>query len=455
MSDRALSVECYGIVQGVGFRPFVYRMCTELKLKGYVKNLSSHVEIFAQGSQLSLENFLLSLRNQLPDGASLQELKVKDAPLRKVDHFTIQESENIQNIASAILPDTRICDSCLNETLDPNNRRYQYPFTTCTICGPRFSLSSKMPYDRKNLTINRFTQCAACLAEYHDPSSHRFHSQTNSCHDCGPQLSHPIDEIVNKILEGNIIALKSTSGFHLLVRADREEAIRRLRQTKQRPNKPFALMASLDWVIQNFQPSPLEIKWLNSHVAPIVLLKDKGAPVAKNIAPGFHDHGVMLPSTPLHHLLMKKLNLPIVATSGNFSDEPICFKNKTANTLAADFLITHNLPLSRGLDDSVLKIAGDRTILLRRAKGLVPQTLPSTGDQPIFALGGELKNTVALNTHRGVFMSSPHGDLMDYGSLQSFERDFSQLPKYVGVKPNLLLHDKHPNYETSKVAEDS
>lgn len=453
MNPKALQIQCYGTIQGVGFRPFVFRLANRLGLNGWVRNLSSQVDIHVQGSEDHLESFLTSLRNELPAGAHLKELKSELVCPDEFNSFQILESLESNSVSSSLLPDAATCKSCLQNLNDPSDRRHNYPFTTCTVCGPRYSLSYKMPFDRQNLSIKEFPPCRDCHEEYKNSEDRRFHAQTITCPNCGPKLTHSIDEVANQLKKGQIVALKGMAGYHLMVRADDCEAVARLRIKKHRPTKPLAVMAKLSWIEKHFDLSDTERNWLTSSAAPIVLLKNRQAPLADNVAPDFHEHGLMLPATALHHLLIEKVGAPIVTTSGNLSDEPICIDEVSANNLPADLIVHHNLPLVRGLDDSVVKCAEDRTIVIRRAKGMVPQPLPSIGSESALALGGQLKNTIAFGGRSETIMTRPHGDLSELESLLSFEKDVQTLPKYFNVQAESTVCDLHPDYESTHFAE--
>jgi hydrogenase maturation protein HypF len=377
-----------GAVQGVGFRPFIFRLADEMGLKGWVINNAQGVFIEAEGESESLQGFLLRIDSEKPAISFIQSLEHRYLDPVGFEKFEIRESADGEKSA-LIMPDIVACPECLREVFDSANRRFRYPFTNCTNCGPRFSIIEALPYDRPRTSMRIFEMCEQCAEEYHNPRDRRFHAQPNACPVCGPhlELSDAGGAVLEKhdealiraaraIAEGSIVAVKGLGGFHLMVDARNDEAVRRLRQRKRREKKPFALMfPSLELAAEFAEIGPLEERLLRSPESPIVLLRRTCQRLADSIAPGNPWLGVMLPYTPLHHLLMRELGGPIVATSGNVSDEPICTdEHEAPSRLAgiADFFLVHNRPIVRHVDDSVVRLMAGRELVLRRARGFAP-----------------------------------------------------------------------------------
>ena len=394
-TNQRLRIHVRGIVQGVGFRPFVFRLASELGLKGWVCNSDRGVDIEVEGESSLLTDFLVRLKSERPPHSLLARLDSTWLDPCGYDRFEIRPSQSDTPSKSAwLLPDLATCADCMQELFDPGDRRYRYPFINCTHCGPRYSIQTDLPYDRPNTTMRTFCMCPHCQREYDDPGNRRFHAQPNACPNCGPQLalldqhgqsiptaagSDLIRDVGDRIRGGQIIALKGLGGFHLVVDARNEAAVQRLRDRKQRPSKPLAVMyPSLEMLRQDCCVSPTETDLLLSAAAPIVLLTPQTDPktrLAASIAPHQSTLGVMLPYTPLHHLLLAELDFPIVATSGNRSGEPICIDNSEAIAHLggiADAFLVHNRPIARPVDDSVVRVMGDRPIPLRRARGYAP-----------------------------------------------------------------------------------
>ncbi len=465
-----------GAVQGVGFRPFVYRLATELQLEGWVLNSAQGVFIEVEGARDSLNRFLLRLKKEKPPRAVLQSFESSFLDPVNYSGFEIRESEESGEKTALILPDIATCADCLREIVDPTDRRFRYPFTNCTNCGPRFSIIEALPYDRANTSMKGFKMCADCEREYHDPRDRRFHAQPNACPRCGPQLelwdasgeilaraNDALERASDAVRAGNILALKGLGGFQLIVEATNEAAIVRLRERKHREEKPFAIMVrSLAAARELCRITELEERLLLSPEAPIVLLeREKDARLAPSIAPGNPNLGVMLPCTPLHHLLLHSLGIPVVATSGNLSDEPICIDEHDALECLrgiADVFLVHNRPIVRHMDDSIARIMAGREIVLRRARGYAP--LPITLRSEIrnqkseitLALGAHLKNTVALSVGTNAFISQHIGDLETEQAYTAFIRSAADLPHLYDAVPQLIACDMHPDYLSTKHA---
>lgn len=470
-SIQRLRLVIRGAVQGVGFRPFVYRLATEIGLRGWVLNSAQGVFIELEGEQPLLQQFVKRLHAEMPPRASIQSLE--QSVLEPVGYrtFEIRHSEEAGEKSALILPDIATCPDCLREILDPTNRRYRYPFTNCTHCGPRYSIIESLPYDRPNTTMRAFTMCGRCREEYENPLDRRFHAQPNACPECGPHLelwdergnvlaSHEeaLRRAEDAIREGHIVAVKGLGGFHLVVDARNDTAVRRLRQRKRREEKPFALMyPTLQMVKAHCLVDEAEERVLGSPESPIVLLRrQRDNAVAPSVAPHNPFLGVMLPYTPLHHLLMHDLGFPIVATSGNLSDEPICTdEHEALHRLAgiADLFLVHNRPIARHVDDSVVRVLLGREMVLRRARGYAPlPVLVKEPLPPLLAVGAHLKNTVALSVGRQVFISQHIGDLETPQALQAFRRVIADVKGLWEHQPQAVACDLHPDYLSTQTA---
>jgi hydrogenase maturation protein HypF len=472
-ASQRLRVQIRGAVQGVGFRPFVYRLASDLNLRGWVINSSSGVVVEVEGGSDTLEQFLLRVARDCPPRAIVQG--VESAYLEPVGFsgFEIRESVGGDK-TTLVLPDIATCPECLAELFDPADRRHRYPFTNCTNCGPRFSIIEALPYDRPKTTMAGFEMCEACRREYEDPRDRRFHAQPNACAACGPQLAlwdadgRPLaDRDVAlraaraRIAAGAIVAVKGLGGFHLAVDARNDAAVRRLRDVKAREEKPFALMfATLAAAAAACDFGDREARLLTSPEAPIVLLRRRtpagGTPIVDSVAPGNPYLGVMLPSTPLHHLLLADLGFPIVATSGNRSDEPICTDEREAVERLrglADVFLVHDRPIARHVDDSIVRVAAGRDLVLRRARGYapLPVSLGSEGP-PILGVGAHLKNCVAMSVGANVFVSQHIGDLETIEAFGAFERVIDAFERLYESAPAIIACDAHPDYLSTAYA---
>ena len=451
----------YGAVQGVGFRPFVYRLATEMGLGGWVLNSSQGLVVEADGTPDQLERFLARLAAEKPAAALVLAREVSYLAPAGFTRFEIVASDQAVERTAAVLPDLATCPECLAELLDPANRRFEYPFTNCTQCGPRYSIILDIPYDRPRTTMRGFTLCPACLGEYTDPADRRFHAQPNACPKCGPRLTMEIAAAAGEIARGGILALKGIGGFQLLADARSEETVARLRRLKHREEKPFALMMpSVAMVRQHCLVSAEEERVLTSAAAPIVLLRPVAQALACGLAPNVAHNspylGVMLPYSPLHHLLMRAFPFPLVATSGNASDEPIAIDNEEARRRLggiADAFLMHDRPVARPCDDSVVRVARGRENVMRRARGYAP--LPVRVERelpPVLAVGGHLKNTVAIGVGRQVFLSQHVGDLDSPEARRAFENAIDDLCRLYRFKPELVACDLHPDYASTRWA---
>ncbi|HKS95248.1 MAG TPA: carbamoyltransferase HypF [Terriglobia bacterium] len=464
-----------GAVQGVGFRPFVYRLARELGLTGWVRNSAAGLLIEAEGPGQALDCFLARLESERPAAAVV--LETETVILEPVDseRFEIVVSDDGNQKITSVLPELATCHDCLTEVADPANRRFGYAFTNCTNCGPRYTIIEDIPYDRPRTTMRGFLMCPECQKEYADPANRRFHAQPIACPRCGPRLwtetrgqatasseampSRDAFIRAARVLgEGGIVALKGIGGFQLLVDARQGAAVERLRQRKQREAKPFALMMpSLEMIQRYCDVSAEEVRLLESLAAPIVLLRPNGAPgLALNAAGCSPYLGVMLPYSPPHHLLMQEFPCPIVATSGNLSDEPIAIDNEEARARLgsiADLFLMHDRPIARPCDDSVARLVRGRESLVRRARGYAPLPVFVSRALPrVLAVGGHLKNAVAIAVGRQVFLSQHVGDLDTVESRVAFERAIDDLCRLYCFEPQLVACDLHPDYASTRWA---
>jgi hydrogenase maturation protein HypF len=472
MKAERVKATVRGVVQGVGFRPFVYRLATQLKLNGWVLNSAQGVLIEIEGPRDRLQSFLLRLEKEKPPRAIIQSLDFSFLDAAGYKRFDIRYSEQTGRKTVPILPDIAVCADCLQDIFDPDNRRYRYPFTNCTNCGPRFTIIEALPYDRPHTSMKRFTMCPACDREYHDPSDRRFHAQPNACAQCGPRLElwdgngialgneeEAVRRAIEIIRDGQILALKGIGGFQLVVDARNANAVQRLRARKRREEKPFAVMyPCFDLVKQDCHVSELEARLLLAPESPIVLLRrrlgESGLAIA--VAPACPSLGVMLPYSPLHHILMRDLGTPIVATSGNLSDEPICIDEDEALKRLegiADYFLVHDRPIVRHMDDSVARVICDREMLLRRARGYAPLPVHVKNTLPcVLAVGAHLKNSVALSVGKEVFISQHIGDLETSEAFSAFRRTAEDLPRLYEAQASIVACDLHPDYLSTRHA---
>jgi len=474
-----LRLTLHGAVQGVGFRPFIHRLAHEFELRGWVANSSEGLVIEVEGGGPSLEEFRARVVSNKPPGSVIYSLEEQWLDAAGIEGFEIRSSCDSGPKTAFITPDLATCPDCVREIFDPADRRYRYPFTNCTHCGPRFSIILALPYDRGNTTMGGFVQCPECEAEYNDPANRRFHAQPNACPSCGPQLAFwdpsasfrqnpsgprsdaggdPIRQAADALRAGRIVALKGLGGFHLTVDARKSDAIHRLRMRKHREAKPLAVMfPTLDCVREYCQASSAEARLLQSPQAPIVLLKQRADAAAHAlppaVAPGNPCLGVMLPYTPLHHLLLSELDFPVVMTSGNLSDEPICTNEQEAFTRLrgiADCFLVHNRPIERHVDDSIVRVVLGRELILRRARGYAPLPISLAEDlergPDLLGVGAHLKNTVALGMGRHVWVSQHVGDLETVAANQAFEKVIADFQRLYGAKVAEICADLHPDY---------
>jgi hydrogenase maturation protein HypF len=497
-SPVRVRVAVRGAVQGVGFRPFVHRLATELGLAGWINNSPQGVLVEIEGGRPVLEQFLRRLPVEKPRMCSIQSLEPTWLDAAGYTNFEIRASDSRGDKIALVLPDIATCPECLRELSDPHNRRFRYPFTNCTNCGPRFSIVEALPYDRANTVMKTFALCPACQAEYDDPRDRRFHAQPNACPVCGPHLefweaaaSAPERRLVSAhhdallaaakaIRDGQIVAVKGIGGFHLMADARNAKTVHLLRDRKHREEKPFALLfPNLESAKQVCTISTLEERLLLSPEAPIVLLPKIGhrqSAIGNAVAPGNPCLGLMLPSNPLHHLLLAELGFPVVATSGNLSDEPICTDELEALDRLrgiADGFLVHNRPIVRHVDDSIVRVVLGREMVLRRARGYAPLPVRiaecgvpnESSDAPVansafrtphsaivLAVGAHLKNTVALAVGENVFLSQHIGDLETTQAESAFRRVAADLQKLYDAQAQIIAADLHPDYLSTQFA---
>jgi hydrogenase maturation protein HypF len=471
-------VKIEGTVQGVGFRPFVFRVARELALTGWIANGADGVTLEVEGAAEAVDRLLEQLRTSCPPGARIERMTVRSVPAVGDREFIIQPSLEEGAKQLAISPDLATCADCVMELFDPRDRRFRYPWLSCTQCGPRISMVTAVPYDRANTTMSRFVLCVACRAEYEAPENRRFHAESTACPACGPKLAlwdadgqvsaegeEALQQTCRIIRAGKIMAVKGIGGFHVCVDATSEEAVQRLRERKRRPHKPFAVMfPSLEAIRTYCILSPDEAERLTSPEAPIVILQRlEGTSLTQGVAPGNVTVGAMLPYMPLHHLLMRELDGPVVATSGNRSEEPIVTGDEEARRRLAeiaDAFLIHDRPIARPMDDSVVRMAKSGPIVLRRARGLVPRTirLPESiardVEGPVLAVGGHLKNTVALLDADRVLLSQHLGDLSTLETEYAVRQAIDDLQWLLNVKPRAVACDLHPDYRSTRMAEE-
>ncbi|HEX3871046.1 MAG TPA: carbamoyltransferase HypF, partial [Pirellulales bacterium] len=475
---QRIAIRVRGIVQGVGFRPYVFGLASRLALRGFVRNETSAVLIEVEGTRPALDEFLVELKRRPPRLARIREVVCDTIEPQGSTSFHIETSQTDAQGLVFISPDVGTCDDCLVELFDPADRRYRYPFINCTNCGPRLTIVTGAPYDRERTTMASFKLCEKCRAEYENPRDRRFHAEPIACPACGPSLQwldaqgasqdvdDPLNEFAAVIRAGGVGALKGLGGYHLVCDAGSEEAVTRLRSRKHREEKPLAVMMRDITAIASYcQLDDSERDLLLSPRRPIVLLRRRhdSADVrllAPSIAPGNPRLGMMLPYTPLHHLLLDVLQgTPLVMTSGNRSDEPIAYRDESvAAQLSgiADGFLAHDRPIHVRCDDSVMRVDERRLTPIRRSRGYAPEgiELPIDCPVPLLAVGGQLKNTFALTRGREAFLSHHLGDLDQYEAYRAFERDVTLYEQLLAIEPAAIVHDLHPDYASTRYALD-
>jgi hydrogenase maturation protein HypF len=466
---KRVAIEITGIVQGIGYRPFVYNLALTHSIRGWVLNNEKGVLIDAEGDDGALDRFIEGLTELAPPLARIETLKSTSLEPQGYSFFEIRQSKGASEGFTLISPDVATCDACLAELLSPGDFRYRYPFINCTHCGPRFTIIKDIPYDRHKTTMAPFTMCPICRKEYENPVDRRFHAQPNACPACGPSLrlvdrkgeilpGDALDRTLDLLLQGSIVAVKGIGGFHLVCNAENHGAVSTLRSRKFREDKPFAVMCrDMEEVRAHCDVHKEEERLLCSPERPIVLLnRKKDSSIAPGVAPFQKTLGVMLPYSPLHHLLLRGPLKSLVMTSGNVSDEPIAYKNEEACrrlSEIADFFLLHDRDIHMRCDDSVVRVFQDRSYVLRRSRGYVPSPIKlSFGLEMILACGGELKNTFALSRGPYVFVSHHIGDLENMETLLSFEQGVRHFKNLFSIEPKAVAYDLHPEYLSTKYA---
>lgn len=468
-----LRLQITGLVQGVGFRPFVFRLAEESGLKGYVLNDTSGVLIEVEGDKDRLDRFLHRIVKEKPGLSkiySLQHAYLEDAGFNS---FEIRESEQKGDKRASILPDIAVCDECVSDITTPKNRRFIYPFTNCTNCGPRFTIINSLPYDRRNTSMRDFQMCPECEREFNLVSDRRFHAQPNACPVCGPWIGlydsggnlicereDALEKVVNLVRKGNIIAVKGVGGYHLVCDATNEEAVVRLRERKHREEKPMAVMfPDMKSIKAEVHLNSYEERAIDSIEKPVVIVRKKEtSTIANSVSPDNNTVGVFLPYTPLHHIMLRKLRKPVVATSANITDEPIVKDEKDAFTRLsdiADYLLTHNRDIVRRCDDSVVRIVAERQVPVRRSRGFVPSPVivPFKFSKPVLALGANMNNTIALGIDNRVFVSQHIGDLDTPLAVEFYEETVNDFLRLFDIVPEVVVADMHPGYFSTKFGE--
>ena len=468
----AKRVEVNGIVQGVGFRPFIYQLANRHKIKGEVANTSSGVSIHIEGIRQNIESFCRDLSEKSPPLAYITEVSFYDEPVNDYKDFTIVDSKGQAVMTTLISPDVSVCDDCISELFDPSDRRFQYPFINCTNCGPRYTIIDDIPYDRPKTSMKHFKMCPICQEEYDDPENRRFHAQPNACKDCGPHISlydntrkkvatpNPIEKAATLLKQGGIIAVKGLGGFHLAVDAENNKAVARLRKRKYREEKPLAIMSyDVEHIRRYAQVEPEEEKLLTSPQRPIVLLKKiEPNSISEAVAPRNRYFGAMLPYTPLHYILLSHNFTALVMTSGNLSDEPIAIDNEDAfDRLSniADYFLIHNRDIYLRSDDSIVRKSAGFTRFIRRSRGYVPIPVFLNKKVPsILACGAELKNTICLTKGNHAFLSQHIGDLENLASYDFFQLTIRHMKRILDINPEIIAFDLHPDYLSTRYAEE-
>jgi hydrogenase maturation protein HypF len=471
-TTRRVRARVDGTVQGVGYRPFVYRLADELGIAGFVLNDERGVLVEAEGQPEAVASFVERLAADAPPLAAVTGVSVEDVDATGAAGFDIVASERGGAATAPVTPDSATCDDCLAELADPEDRRYRYPFTNCTNCGPRFTIVQGIPYDRPQTTMAGFQMCAQCQAEYDDPLDRRFHAQPNACPVCGPKVrllerggarvetDDAVRAAADDLLAGRILAVKGLGGYHLACRADDEDAVARLRSRKRREDRPFALLvADVDAARELVDLGPDEEALLTSRERPIVLATRRdGAAVAPSVAPGVPELGIMLPYTPLHHLLSGDTGVPLVLTSGNISDEPIAFLDEELVRLEriADRFLVHDRPIATRTDDSVVRAVRGGPLMLRRSRGFVPARLdlPIASPRPLLGAGAEQKNAFCLASGARAWPSHHIGDIKNYETLQSLRDGVAHFERLFEVAPEVVAHDLHPDYLSTRYAQE-
>lgn len=468
---RSIEVQVLGVVQGVGFRPYVYTQALNENLNGWVNNDDQGVNIALEGDDENIENFMKKLKNSPPPLSKIDSIKIKKLEFKNYTSFEIIKSQTTLKKSTIISPDMAICNDCIDDINDKENFRFDYALTNCTNCGPRYSIIKTVPYDRCNTSMSKFIMCEDCKKEYINPLNRRYHAQPVSCEKCGPEIAlydnmnnklekdiSAIKELANKINEGHIVALKGLGGFHIVCDATNEKVVEELRIRKNRPTKPFAIMfKNIEQVKEKASLTFKEEEIITSKEKPITLIESKESNLSPNIAPNINRIGCFIAYTPLHILLFKYLNNPIVATSANLSNEPIVrFKDELIQKLGniVDFVLDFNRDIINACDDSVVQVVNNELFVLRNARGYAPSSLKlkEKSDKKILALGANQKSTIALSFEDNIILSPHIGDLGSITSLEYFTRTIETFKRFYDFVPDLIVCDKHPSYESTKWA---
>lgn len=457
-----------GIVQGVGFRPFIYKIAVDSKLVGEVYNHSKGVTIKLNTIPNKIDEFIQRIQKEQPLLSKIDSIDYEKIILQNFNDFSIVETRDSHKQITIMPPDISICEDCIDELNDPANKRYQYPFITCTNCGPRYTIINYLPYDRKNTSMDTFIMCNECNTEYTDPLDRRYHAQPIGCPNCGPKLElrdnnghviseNEIEKCVEFLKAGKILAIKGVGGYHLVCDATNEDAVERLRSRKNRPHKPFAVMVKdINKAKEIAKVNEKEQEFLESIERPIVLLeklKDDKI-LSQNVAPNIDKIGLFLPYTPIHYILLEKLDFPIVATSANLIDEPLCVDSTSINKLffVWDYCLDHDRDIINGCDDSVLAVVNNKSLFFRRARGYAPKAikLPFKLGNNILSVGANQKSTIAIGFEDNIILSPHIGDLNTVGSIEYFKQNIENLKRIYDFRPDVLVSDIHPHYESTK-----
>lgn len=467
------SIEIRGVVQGVGFRPFIYNLAISMHLKGQVSNNGYGVLILLDTCQEDMNLFIQKIRQNRPPLCEIDSIKITQIKKIKLfEGFSIEMSESTKTLSSHIPSDIAMCAECESELSDKTNRRFEHPFITCTNCGPRYSIIKNLPYDRKNTSMDEFVMCEKCQNEYENPQDRRYHAQPIGCHECGARLSlfdksgtkiesqNILDIVVQAISEGEIVAIKGIGGYHLVCDASNDKALKLLRERKKRPSKPFGVMVKdIEIAKKIAYMNTKEEELLCSNRRPIVLLQKRDSNTLSDfVAPNINQIGLFLAYTPLHHLILQKLNRPVVATSANISEEPLCTNYDDIIKLRGiwDYCLEHNREIVNSCDDSVAFVENERVFMLRNARGYAPLylKLPQKTDKKILALGANQKSTIAITVEDSVILSPYIGDLGSLSSINHFKSHIETLKRIYDFTPDIIVCDKHPNYESTKYAKE-
>jgi len=466
---KRLFLKVEGIVQGVGFRPFVYNEALSLNLKGWINNNSQGVHIDIEGEEEKLNNFIEKLKYKPPLLAKIENIIVEERKTVNYNSFEIKESEINNKKITLISPDMAICEECIQDITNPLNKKYMYPFTSCTNCGPRFSIIKSIPYDRDKTTMKKFNMCEECNREYTDPTNRRFHAQPNACRACGPhiwiedstgtkiEIENVIDWTRQKLKEGKIFAIKGLGGFNLVCDATNEDAVKMLRIRKNRPHKPFSVMSGNIETVKKYCDVTLEEeKILTGCIKPIVILDQaNGYDLPKCIAPHQKTLGVMLPYTPLHHLLFGNDMEVLIMTSANGNGLPLEYKNESAVEKlgnVADYFLQHNRDIHAPVDDSVVKVIDNEIHMIRRARGYVPEPIKKDNIREILACGSNMKNTFCIAKENFIFLSQHNGNLENVETIEYYKNNIEHFKNIFNFAPKYIACDMHPNYTSSEYA---